>query len=74
MFTEAFSFLIFRLVCKGKQDGLPASLCCRPEWPVVKNRLAFRESNMAAMQTLEVITVLVEVKIRYINTSECHVH
>lgn len=72
LFTEAFSFLIFRFVSKRKQDGLPASLSSRPKRPVM-NRPAFTDSNMAAMRTSEVITVFVDVKIRYRNTSDCHV-
>jgi len=73
LFTEAFSFLIFRLVSKRKQDGLPASLSSRPKRPVIMNRPAFTDSNMAAMRTSEVITVFVDVKIRYRNTSDCYV-
>jgi hypothetical protein len=64
LFTEAFSFLIFTLVSKRKQDGFPAYLCSKPKWPVVMNRPAFTDSNMAAMRTSEVVAVLVEVKIR----------
>ena len=71
MFTEAFSFLIFRLVTKRKQDGLPASLSSRPKWPVVMNRPAFTDSNMAAVRTSEMFTVFVEVKIRYRNATGC---
>ena len=73
LFTEAYSFLIFRFVSERKQDGLPAYLSSRPKWPVVMNRPAFTDSNMAVMRTWEVITVFVEVKIRYRNTSDCHV-
>lgn len=74
LFTEAFSFLIFSLVSKRKQDGLPASHSSKPKWPVVMNRPAFTDSNMAAVRTLEVFTLFVEVKIRYRNTTDCLVH
>jgi len=74
LFTEAFSFLILRLVSRKKQDGLPASLSSRSKWPVALNRPPFVDSNMAVMRTSEVITVFVEVKIRYRNTADFDVH
>jgi hypothetical protein len=84
LFIQAVPFLIFRLVSKMKQVGLSASLSSRPKWPVVENRPAFTDCNMAAMRTLEVIAVLVEVKIRqkwvwlsyllirFVHGGECH--